>query len=181
MRPSTLSPLAKYYEHPSKASRWESGRLVVLEDAEQADCTCWFLCEEEGRKRWEGLLGRRLSIDHVRVCAIPVLVYDVNLADEVVVRVNDDGALVATEIVRDAGNFTFRILFPDDAPPDPYARLLGLMVDLERLGCWFDVWSPFVVALSAPPEHAEDVADYLDEREQRGDLEYETGRTRNPT
>lgn len=173
--------MTKHYEHPSKVSRLEEGRFVVLDDAEHADCTCRFFFEEDGEERWEGLLARRLTTDRARVCGIPVFVYDVNLADEVSVIEADEGALVVTEIFRDAGNFSFRVYFPNEPADDADERMRGLMVELESFDCWFDVWSPFLVALSASPEHSQIVADYLLERERRSELEYEAGRSRQPS
>jgi hypothetical protein len=50
------------------------------------------------------------------------------------------------------------------------------MTDLEALGCWFDTWDEELVAISAAPEHAQEVADYLSMRQERNELQYETGR-----
>ena len=42
-----------------------------------------------------------------------------------------------------------------------------LMTDLEPFGCWFDTWNDTLVAISAHPDQAQDVANYLRTRQQR--------------
>jgi hypothetical protein len=171
----------EYDEHPSKASAWRDGRFVVLPDAELEDCTVWVGAEADstGSVKWEGLLARRLSAERARICAVPFWVYDLNLGDEVAVMDSAEGAPVVTGVVVDGGNYTFRVRFEHAADDD--ARWRALMVELEPFDCWFDVRSPGLLALSAPPAHAQAVADYLDCREWRGDLLFETGRSAPPT
>ena len=84
-----------------------------------------------------------------------------------------------TGVVLDGGNYTFRVRFEHAADDD--VRWRGLMVELERFDCWFDVPSTGFLALSAPSAHAQAVADHLDDRERRGDLLFETGRSAPPT
>jgi Domain of unknown function (DUF4265) len=167
--------MPQYVEHPSRATTLRNGEFVVLPDALAEDCTVWFAVEpgDQDGGAWEGLLARRLADDRVRICAVPHFAYDVNLGDEVSVIAS--GALVATRVVKDAGNYTFRVAF--DRSDDPHdARWRGLMVDLEPYDCWFDPRHEWLVAISVGPEHAQAVADYLGDRERRGELNYETGR-----
>lgn len=168
--------MADYIEHPSKASRFQQGAYVVHPEAEVEDSTVWLPLgmEADGVQRWEGLLGIRLAPDTVRVCAVPVFAYDINLGDEVHVMASGEGALVATRKSRDAGNYTFRVYFENGRENDSLWR--RLQCDLEPMDCWFDVYSQSLVAISTPPAHAQRVADYLQERQVRGDLHYETGR-----
>jgi hypothetical protein len=167
----------EYDEHPSKASAWREGRFVVLPDAEREDCTVWVGVEADSAQsvKWEGLLARRLSGKRARICAVPFWVYDVNLGDEVALMDSAEGASVVTGVVVDGGNHTFRVRFEHAADDD--VRWRELMVELEPFDCWFDVRSPGFLAVSAPPAHAQPVADYLDERERRGELRFETGRS----
>jgi hypothetical protein len=162
----------RYLEHPSRATTLRDGELIVLPDALEEDCTVWFSIEPDGES-WEGLLARRLADDRVRICAVPHFAYDVNLGDEVAVVESE--APVATRVVEDAGNFTFRVAFESADDPDDDRRR-GLMADLEPYGCWFDPRHQRLVAISVPREHAQAVAGYLLDRERRGELEYETGR-----
>lgn len=173
--------MVEHDEHPSKASAWRDVRFVVLPDAEVEDCTVWAGAEAHtsGAVKWEGLLARRLSGGRARICAVPFWVHDLNLGDEVALMDSAEGTPVVTGAVVDGGNHTFRVRFEDAADDD--ARWRELMVELEPFDCWFDVRSPGFLALSAPPGHAEAVADYLDGREQRGDLLFEPGRSAPPT
>lgn len=149
--------------------RRSQGDLVVL--GEGADTVWFFLDEHDG---WEGLLARRIGPDRARICAVPVFAYGVGLGDEVACE-ERDGAVVATTLVREAGNTTFRVIFPRHGAPEPDERWRSLLTDLERHGCWIDVYSPQLVALSAEPAVVEDVAAYLRGREERGDLAFEAG------
>jgi hypothetical protein len=173
--------MAKHREHPHKASSWRDGKLVVHPDAAAEDCTVWFASapDEGGEIEWEGLLARRLAEDRARICAVPIWAYDVNLGDEVKVIESGDGAPVAENVVLDAGNFTFRVVF-EPATSDDDTRWHDLMIGLEQYDCWFDMASRRLLAISAPPHHAQAVADYLALRQARGDLQYETGRSEQP-
>jgi hypothetical protein len=115
-------------------------------------------------------------VTSARICAVPFWVYDLNLGDEVALIESAEGAPVVAGVVVDGGNYTFRVRFDDAADDD--VRWRELMVGLEPFGCWVDVRSRGFLAVSAPPTQAQAVADYLDEREQRGDLLFETGRSR---
>ncbi|MDX6320119.1 MAG: hypothetical protein QOC86_86 [Gaiellales bacterium] len=170
-----------YGEHPSKVSAWREGGFVVLPDAELEDCTVWVgaAANRSDAVKWEGLLARRLSDSRARVCAVPFWAYDLNLGDEVGLMHSAEVAPVVTGVVVDGGNHAFRVRFEDAADND--GRWRQLMVDLERFDCWFDVRSPAFLAVSAPPAHAQVVADYLDAREQHADLLFETGRSAPPT
>lgn len=168
--------MVEHDEHPSKTAAWRDGEFVVLPDAESEDCTIWVAVEEHsgGTVKWEGLLARRLGHDRARVCAVPFWVYDLNLGDEVTIMESAEGAPVVTGIAVDAGNYTFRA-YADEPSDDGWWR--RLMVDLEPFKCWFDVRTPGLVAVSAPPDHAQAVANYLHGRQQQGELHFETGRS----
>lgn len=152
----------------------------MLPDAELEDCTVWVGAEADsaGSVKWEGLLARRLSSGRARICAVPFWVYDINLGDEVALLKSAEAALVVAGVVVDGGNYTFRVRFEDVTHDD--VRWRELIVELEPFGCWVDVRSPGLLAMSAPPTHAQAVADYLDVRERRGDLLFETGRSAPP-
>jgi Domain of unknown function (DUF4265) len=164
--------IATYLEHPSKASRWEDGRFVVHEDAQAEDCTVWFSLEpDDDEARWEGILGRRLAPDQARLCGIPLFVAGVNLGDEVSLVESGEGAPVAVEVVARSGNLTYRVLFPERAGQDE--RWHRLMVELEPLGCWFDVYGSRRMAISVPEARAVELVAYLTERTHMGELRFE--------
>ena len=108
------------------------------------------------------------------ICAVPFWIYDLSLGDEVAVIPSAEGPLVATGLRHHADAFTFRVSWTHPHPHQPW---LGLMQELESHDCWFDVRSESFLALSAPGQHAQAVADYLAAQETRGSFQYETGRT----
>lgn len=167
--------VASYQEHPSKVTTWRDGQFVVSQEAERADRTVWVAFDTEGDDAsWEGLLATAGDDGKVTVQSVPYFVYDLALGDEVSTVASAEGPLVAVEPTRRSGMLTFRVVFggSDDD------RWQQLMRDLEPWSCWFDVRSPRFVAIAASPEHAQAVADYLHSREQRGELQYETGQTK---
>jgi hypothetical protein len=166
--------MATYREHPSRASRAGGDGYVVHPGAMAEDTTVWFPLDDEGD--WEGLLAQRVADDRVRICAVPLFAYNVNLDDEVEVTAGPD-APIAVRVVTDAGNSTFRVLFADPPSTGDDDRWRQMVHELEPYECWFDVYDPTFLALSAPPWSVQRVADYLKARERRGELQYETGRT----
>ncbi len=166
--------MASYREHPSRASRARGTSYVVHPGALAEDTTVWFPLEEDD---WEGLLAQRIAEDRVRICAVPLFAYGVNLDDEVEVTVGSD-APIAVRVVTDGGNYTFRVIFADESLAGPDERWLELVHELEPYECWFDVYNPKLLALSAPAQYVRQVGDYLKKREGRGELQYEAGATR---
>lgn len=160
-----------YREHPGKPVRLQGEAVAVLD---AGDTTAWFYLDEDG---WEGLRARRLGPDMARVAAVPVFAYGIALGDEVRVRESAEGAVVATGVVRSAGNRTFRVVFPLQGAPEPDERWRSLLAGLAPHGCWLDVYSPTLVAVSAEPGAAGDVAAYLGAREERGELAFEAAET----
>jgi len=142
--------------------------------AEAEDCTIWFAIAGAGADEWEGILGRRVDEHSAEIVGIPVFVDDANLADHVATETTPEGADVASEVLLDRGNFTFRAFFEPGSEPGEHWR--PLMSELEPFGCWFDTWNERLVAISTAPEHAQAVADYLATRERRGELQYEAAR-----
>jgi hypothetical protein len=163
-----------YREHPAKVVRLDAeGQLTGYPPAEAQDRTVWFSIDDTAD--WEGLLGQTVGPDRVAIVGIPIFVYNVNLGDEVAVTRTPESAAVATVVVRDAGNYTFRVWFERE-PPRPGEHWLALMHDLASCECWFDTWSEKLVAISASAAYAQEVADYLSKHERNNDLRYETGR-----
>ena len=160
--------MPEYREHPGKPLR-RQGDAVVMLDA--GDGVVWFQLADGD---WEGLSALRVEPDVMRVMAVPVFAYGVGLGDEVRVR-PEDGA--ATGLVRSAGNRTFRVVFPLAGAPAPDERWRSLLTALEPHGCWLDVYSPQLVAVSAEAARAAEVAAYLAAREARGELAFEDSST----
>ena len=170
--------MPQYVEHPSRAGRWRDGAFELLPEAEAATETVWISLppDPDGDPVWEGLLAVTPQPDLAVIAAVPAFAYDLNLGDEVEVVSSAEGPLIAVRPVHDAGRFTFRVLFPDAVDPDDRSWV-ALQQDLEPFGCWFDVYSPQLVALSAEPEVAQAVADVLADEQRAGRWVYETGRS----
>lgn len=99
---------------------------------------------------------------------MPAYAYDLNLGDRVTVVRSAEGPFVATGIVHDAGNITFRYY---ETAWDALAQ------EFASLGCLIDVLTPTLTALSCVPEASQSVADRLALLEEQGIIKYETGRT----
>jgi hypothetical protein len=173
-------------EHPSRVARWSHGEFEGLPGASAASLTVWFAADpgDEDGVEAEGLLAEPIGPHRAVIAAIPVYIYNVNLGDEVEFVASAEGPLVATRVTRDAGRLTYRVWFADLFPgvegAAPDERWKSLQIDLERFGCWFDMYSPQLIAVSAEPDVAAAVADYLAEGEAAGRFVYETGRTASP-
>lgn len=172
----------RFLEHPTRASRWRASDFEVLPEAASAELTVWFSLppDTHTERTWEGLLAHESLPGHAVIAAVPAYAYGVNLGDEVAVVASAEGGLVATSIARDAGQYTFRVMFSEHADSGDDERWRRLQQDLEQYGCWFDVMSPRFVAISADPVVAQDVADWLYALQAAGDLHYETGRMLDP-
>ena len=174
--------MAEIEEHPSKATTWIDGVFVVSPDADKANVTVWVSAEAhtDGAVKWELLSATKLSADRARLTAVPFFVYDMNFGDDVVLEDQSEGDPVAPSVAKASGNETFRVVFDGANAKDD--RWVGVMVDLEHLGCWFDIRGPGFMAISVGKEHVAEVAHYLEERvEDEGDLRYESGRSADRT
>ena len=173
--------MTSYVEHPSKASRWRDGGFEVHPAAATANLVVWVGLEPgtDGTPQWEGLLAVPTRANRAVIAAVPAFAYDLNLGDEVDAIASAEGALVVTKIVHDAGHVTFRVWLAPTASEDD-RRWHQLQIDLASFRCWFDVFSPRLIALSAEPGVAQDVAGWLQAAENAGTLTYEAGRSTMP-
>jgi hypothetical protein len=102
------------------------------------------------------------------ICCIPFFIYNLALGD----LVSADSEYLITGVVRASGRYVFRVWFGDS--PNSRAEV---SVRLAEMGSLLEWSSDNLVAVDAADiEHAQLVADYLNEREQEGQLTYETGR-----
>lgn len=141
----------------------------MLPEASTATQTVWFVVDGQDPDDvlWEGLLTQPAGSDQAIVVAIPAFVDDVTLGDRVEVT-RHEKALVATRRVQDAGRFPFRVFFPECEDEENDTRWRDLMVELEPLGCWFDVYSDTLVALSVDGEITGALTDFLDGAQRKG-------------
>jgi hypothetical protein len=122
-----------------------------------------------GKNEWEQLWGQEVAPRRLIVCCIPFFVYDVALGDEVEIDAN----FVFQQVVRSSGQATFRVWFGGQ---DTTMRqeLVGEIEAMKPLMEWS---SENLLALSVADAEAQRLADCLHLREQRGLLQYETGRS----
>jgi hypothetical protein len=109
----------------------------------------------------------------VEVCCIPFFVYDVALGDVVAAEPVDDRRYVLHRVVRSSGRYVFRVWFGESfRPREPVAE------ELKGLGALVEMSSLNLLAIDAEDDlQAQAVATYLDAREKRSELLYETGRS----
>lgn len=118
----------------------------------------------------EQLWARRLDDERLELCCIPFFAYDLALGDTVEV----DTEHLVTRVVEPSGRYVFRVHFA--RPDQPRDEVMEQLDGMDVLAEWS---SDSLVALDARDEaHAQQVADVLQEREDRGHLVFETGRQR---
>ena len=147
-----------YVQHV--APIWQDRMNFVFDAALPEDCA---------PKRFEQLVGRQVADTEFELCCIPFFLYDVSLGD--IVATNGD--YVVERVVRPSGRCTFRVFFGEAVgPKDQIAAELEL-----QLGALLKWHGAKLLAVDAEDgELAQKVADYLQARENAGELIYETGR-----
>jgi len=117
----------------------------------------------------EQLFAKQLDDYRFEICCLPFFVYDLALGD--VVETNAD--YVIKRVVEPSGRYVFRLWFGESFHPrDEIADAL------KGLGSLIEWSSRNLLAVDAiDPEHAQQVADFLAEREHTRQLIYETGRS----
>jgi hypothetical protein len=116
----------------------------------------------------EQLWARRVDESHVELCCIPFFLYDVALGDILVV----DAELLYQSVVERSGRYVFRAWFGESTYPAE-AMETGLL----EVGALFEWSSKNLVAIDARDvNHAEVVADFLQDLQDRGELVFETGK-----
>lgn len=132
--------------------------------------------EEDLPKRYEQLWVRRLGERWFEICCIPFFVHDLALGDEVETAPKGDRQYLLTRVVKPSGGYTFRVWFGDSNLPTARNEVVKAARDRS---CEFEWFSENLLALDARDDRrAQELADFLHEREQLGHLTYETGRTR---
>lgn len=84
-----------------------------------------------------------------------------------------DRKYVVEKVLQPSGRYVFRVWFGESFQPRD-----EIAAELKALGSLIEWSSPNLLAVDAVDhEHAQQVADFLAERERSGQLIYETGRT----
>ena len=128
---------------------------------------------EEGPHLFEELWARQLGEDKFELCCIPFFLYDIALGDIVQTVAKGDRKYVADRVITRSGHCSFRVWFGRSV----HSRD-DIASQLIKMGALVEWSSPNLLAADAPDvHHAKAFADFLAERERRGELMYETGRT----
>lgn len=125
---------------------------------------------KDGKNEWEQLWGQKVAPQRFVLCCTPFFVQDVALGDDV----ETDGDFVLQRVVRPSGQVTFRVWFGDQGTT---TRWEGLVREIEEMKLLMEWSSENLLALSVSADKAQQLADYLQIRENQGLLQYETGRT----
>jgi hypothetical protein len=136
--------------------------------------------------RWEQLWAKRIAECRFEICCIPFFVYDLALGDEVETETDGDFAWVVQRVVKDAGQYTFRVWFGEvpDLSRDLHHHhgiYHEVLNRLGELGCMSEWSSSNMLAVSVAADLSRAVADYLWELEQARGIVYETGRSKDLT
>ena len=123
---------------------------------------------KDGKNEWEQLWGQQTAPQRFVLCCIPFFVQDIALGDEV----ETDANFILQQVARSSGQVTFRVWFGGQEA----ATRQELVREIEALKPLMEWSSENLLALSVPETEAQRFADYLHLREQRGLLQYETGR-----
>lgn len=120
----------------------------------------------------EQLWARQVAEHRFEVCCIPFFVFDIALGD--VVETDDD--YLVRHVVESSGRSVFRVWFGQSFFfPPPRSEVAE---ELTRFGALLEWSSVNLVAVDAADEScAADVASYLKERQDLGQLLYDTGRS----
>jgi hypothetical protein len=128
----------------------------------------------DARKRYEQLWAKQIDEHRFRLCCIPFFAYDLALGDEVETQLKGEQRYMVCRVVRDSGNYTFRIWFGESDDPTVRKEVTD---ECERQDWLFEWYSRNLLAISVGSARAQEVADYLYQQQQLGRLLYETGRS----
>jgi hypothetical protein len=135
---------------------------------------CAELSEKDLPKRFEQLFAKRVAEDLFEVCCIPFLLFDIALGDVVATAPLGDLDHVVTKVVESSGRYVFRVRFNEASRPRG-----EIAEEIRALGSLIEWSSRNLLALDAiDQEHAQRVVDFLAEREQAGQLTFDTGQSR---
>jgi len=129
---------------------------------------------EEGiNKKWEQLWAKDLKNGKYEICCIPFCIYDLALGDHV--EINNKNTL--GNVIKRSGNWTIRAWFgeiSDDQQDEEKTAVINKV--RNQLGCLVEWQSARMLAINvASNETAKDVVQYLKEKQDHGDMVYETG------
>lgn len=128
----------------------------------------------EQRFRWEQLWAKQLGDNRFEVCCIPFFIYDVDIGDEVETTDLASKKYVLSRVLKKSGRLTFRVWLTAGAQRE------AIMEEIKDRGHLIEErWpgSKLLAIDAADDASAKTLVDLLHEKETRGLLNYETGRT----
>lgn len=132
---------------------------------DRADFIIGATLEEPGMT--EQLWARQIGAYEFEICCIPFFAYDIALGD----TVETDPEYNVTRVLEHSGRFVFRVWLESTTITDE------LVSQLVALGALVEWSSTHLLAIDAKDEeHAQIIANVLEEQERVGHLRYETGR-----
>jgi hypothetical protein len=135
----------------------------------------------EEADRFEQLWARKIGSYRFELCCIPAYAYNLALGDIVVTGRAGDSEYVVQHVDIQSGHYGFRAWlgpFTTNRSADQASLMRDqLVAELQDLGALTELVSPTLLAIDTPNiDTAQLVADYLAQRQQRAELEYETAR-----
>lgn len=152
----------RYFQHLEPVWRDRSNFIIAADISSQGTAA-----------EYEQLWARQISDNQFELCCIPFFLSDVALGDLVETGVAGPRQYLISRVVAPSGRFVFRVWFGQSS----WSRE-EVATALENLGALLEWSSPNLLAIDArDAAHAQVIADFLADRESKGQLIYETGKT----
>ena len=129
------------------------------------------LRREDAPHRFEQLWARRMDEAEFELCCVPFFTYGMALGDIVRTKAEGGSTHLVEKVMSHSGHSTYRVWF-GQKPIDQEE----VIAELDRIGGAHERSSRNLIAVDAPDGNvARKVVDYLSERQERGDLLFESG------
>lgn len=119
---------------------------------------------------WEQLWCKKISNDHFMICCIPFFAKDLSLGDEVETDANN----MVKSVIKPSGQYTFRVWFGDSKDPNIRNTIIKELVQTD---CSIEWYSENLLAISCSEQNAQRIADFLFEKQNNGEIFYDTGKS----
>lgn len=151
-----------YVVHPSPVWRERANFIVHAK-----------LQDQDTSKQFEQLWVRKRGSNEFEICCIPFFLYDIALGDLIETRPGEGRQYIVNRVTEPSGRYVFRVWFGDSSFPSELVA-----DDLDKMGALLEWSSRNLLAVDVENgDRAQDIANYLWNRERRGELVYESGRS----
>ncbi len=125
--------------------------------------------EKEDQEVIEQIWSKQITDFTFEICCIPFFTYNISLGD----IVKTDTNYKISEVIQPSGHYTFRVWFGDSSVPNIRETVVS---DVTKMECQIEWYSENLLAIDASSIlTAQPLADYLQEKENRMELHFETG------